>query len=165
MQFQVPQFIETEDKIVGPLSLRQFGYVGGAGIVSFLLFFAVKTWVWAVSSVFLAAVALLFAFLKINGQPLQKVLRAAAAFFLRPQIYAWQPEKPRAKKEEELKSSGFEDFLSSIVSGLTLKRTWQTLQTSGPPEARRRIGGKRERFEIFRRLSGAQEVARRVDYR
>jgi hypothetical protein len=33
-QFHVPQFIEVEDKIFGPLTLKQFLYViGGAGIV------------------------------------------------------------------------------------------------------------------------------------
>ena len=46
MQFQVPQFIETEDKIVGPLTLRQFLYIGAAGLLSFLLFFVLKIWFW-----------------------------------------------------------------------------------------------------------------------
>ena len=33
MQFQVPQFIEVEDKIFGPLTFKQFVYVaGGAGL-------------------------------------------------------------------------------------------------------------------------------------
>ena len=29
MQFQVPQFIEVEDKIFGPLTFKQFIYMGG----------------------------------------------------------------------------------------------------------------------------------------
>ena len=38
MQFQVPQFIEVEDRILGPLTFKQFIYlVGGAGI-SFVLY-------------------------------------------------------------------------------------------------------------------------------
>ena len=39
MQFQVPQFIDVENKIIGPLSLRQFLYLAGAGLISFMLFF------------------------------------------------------------------------------------------------------------------------------
>ena len=31
MEYQVPQFIEVEDKIVGPLTLKQFIYIAGAG--------------------------------------------------------------------------------------------------------------------------------------
>ena len=37
MQFKVPQFIDMEDKIVGPLTLKQFAYILGAGGFSFLL--------------------------------------------------------------------------------------------------------------------------------
>ena len=37
MQYQVPQFIETEDKVVGPFSLRQFAYVGAAATKSVVL--------------------------------------------------------------------------------------------------------------------------------
>ncbi|TSC61742.1 MAG: SsrA-binding protein, partial [Parcubacteria group bacterium Athens0416_74] len=29
MQFQVPQFIEVEDKIVGPLTFKQFVFIAG----------------------------------------------------------------------------------------------------------------------------------------
>ncbi len=38
MEYQVPQFIEVEDKIIGPLTLKQFIYVAGASglaVVSF----------------------------------------------------------------------------------------------------------------------------------
>ena len=48
MQFQVPQFIETEDKIVGPFTLRQFIYVAGAGLGSVILYFSVATWLWLI---------------------------------------------------------------------------------------------------------------------
>ena len=36
MQYPVPQFTEVEDKIIGPLSLKQFGIIFGAGIIVFL---------------------------------------------------------------------------------------------------------------------------------
>ena len=53
MQFQVPQFTEAEDKIVGPLTLRQFIYIAAAGGVSVMLYFAVITWLWAFLSMFI----------------------------------------------------------------------------------------------------------------
>ena len=37
MRFQVPQFIEVEDKIFGPLTLKQFIYLAGAGGLVFVL--------------------------------------------------------------------------------------------------------------------------------
>lgn len=36
MQYPVPQFTEVEDKIIGPLSLKQFGIIFGAGVIVFL---------------------------------------------------------------------------------------------------------------------------------
>ena len=36
MQFRVPQFIDIEDKILGPLSWRQFAYVLGAAAVAYI---------------------------------------------------------------------------------------------------------------------------------
>ena len=37
MRFQVPQFIEVEDKIFGPLTLKQFLYTAGGAAVGFII--------------------------------------------------------------------------------------------------------------------------------
>lgn len=37
MQFQVPQFIEVEDKIFGPLTFKQFVYIAGGVALMYLL--------------------------------------------------------------------------------------------------------------------------------
>ena len=47
MEYQVPQFIEVEDKIIGPLTLKQFIYLAGAaGLV--VVFFAYLPFIVAV---------------------------------------------------------------------------------------------------------------------
>ena len=38
MQFSVPQFVEVEDKIIGPLTLKQFLVLLGGGFVVFVLY-------------------------------------------------------------------------------------------------------------------------------
>ena len=38
MQFPVPQFIDVEDKIIGPFTLKQFGFVFGGGILVLAIF-------------------------------------------------------------------------------------------------------------------------------
>ena len=70
MQFQVPQFIEVEDKIFGPLTLKQFFYVLGGGATIFILYALVRP----MFLMFLLAipVAIFFgmlAFYKVNSQP------------------------------------------------------------------------------------------------
>lgn len=170
MQFQVPQFIETEDKIVGPLSLRQFAYIATAGGLSFILFFAFETWLWFILTIFLAALSFSLAFLRINGQPLVKVLLAAGRFFWRPQTFVWQPERRReAKAEVEPQEQKPIFSLQEIMAGMALKSTWQKLQTgsrrSPAEEAKPTTQKLKERYQIFEKITGDRQAARRVDYR
>ena len=101
MQFQVPQFIETEDKIIGPLSLRQFIYVGAGGGLSALLYFVAQTWLWALGSIFIFAIAIAFAFVKIEGRPFANVLVSAFHFYWKPQTYIWKPEHETVRLSQE----------------------------------------------------------------
>ena len=43
MRFQVPQFIEVEDKIFGPMTLKQFIYMAGGAGLSFLIYVLAKS--------------------------------------------------------------------------------------------------------------------------
>ncbi|MBI2024517.1 MAG: PrgI family protein [Candidatus Harrisonbacteria bacterium] len=99
MQFQVPQFIETESKIVGPLTLKQFGWLGGAGLLAFILFFVLKTAVWVIVTVLLGIIAAAFAFGKYQGRPLVTVMKSAVAYLWKPKLYLWKrsEEKPQVQ--------------------------------------------------------------------
>ena len=100
-QFQVPQFIETEDKIVGPLTLRQSLYLAAAGLILFLSFFILKTFLWFILAAFIGTAAALMAFVKFNGQPMHKAIFAMLNYAWHPRFYLWksplvQPSSPRA---------------------------------------------------------------------
>jgi type IV secretory pathway VirB10-like protein len=104
MQFQIPQFIETESKIIGPMTLKQFAYIGVTGLIIFLLFFILKTAVWAFLSAIIAAIGLGLAFIKYNGQKLPTILRSAIVYIWRPKFYLWMSPKGEAKKGDEIKT-------------------------------------------------------------
>ena len=38
LQFPVPQFVDVEDKIIGPFTLKQFGFVFGGGLLIVAIF-------------------------------------------------------------------------------------------------------------------------------
>ncbi len=170
MQFQVPQFIDTEDKIVGPLTLRQFFYVGGAAGLSVLLYFTVQLWLWLLLSLPIAAVGAALAFVKINGRPLAKLLVASTGFYWKPQTYVWQPEHPELPKNTSTLRTFFGDTFSSlenIVGGLALKNAEERVlvgSKANPLQSSILRPGK-ERYEILRRAGGERRAARRVDYR
>jgi hypothetical protein len=38
MRYQVPQFIDVEDKVIGPLTIKQFIYLAGGAGMCFVIF-------------------------------------------------------------------------------------------------------------------------------
>lgn len=96
MQFKVPQFIDVEDKIFGPFTFKQFGYLVGAGGFAFII--------WSfVPYAFLAAILILpisgfflaLAFVKINNRPFIDFVESAVKYFTGAKIYTWkQPVAP-----------------------------------------------------------------------
>ena len=101
MEYQVPQFIEVEDKIFGPLTIKQFIYLaGGAGIITILvlslpLVFAI------ILGAPVAALSAALSFYKINGKPFIEILESGLVYFLGGRLYLWKKEKePVAPKVE-----------------------------------------------------------------
>ena len=95
MEYQVPQFIEVEDKVVGPLSLKQFLYVGG-GVGLCAIFFVYLNFVLALLlSVLIGGLALALAFYKVNGKPFLDVLEAGFNYYTGGKLFLWKKEAPK----------------------------------------------------------------------
>lgn len=92
MQFVVPQFIEVEDKIVGPLSVRQFLiFLVGFGII-FILFKLLSFVVFIIAAMMVFALTGIFAFAKINGQAFHYFFLNIIYTIKRPHLKVWQKE-------------------------------------------------------------------------
>ncbi len=101
MQFQIPQFIEVEDKIFGPLTFKQFIYlVGGAGI-SFIIYSVLPFFLAVLFIVPVVALSLALAFYKINNKPFIGVLEAAFKYALGNKLYIWKKSEREATRKEE----------------------------------------------------------------
>ncbi len=172
MQYQVPQFIETEDKVVGPFSLRQFAYVGVAALITGVCYFLLQTWLFAIVAIILLGSSLALSFIKINGRPVTKVIFSAFNFYWHPQTYVWKPDHPVEQRHTAPVVREMAP-IEAIASGNALHKSWQNLQTGTPPAAEAKKESARqfvekkmaERYQIFRRQSGERDAARRVDYR
>lgn len=91
MRFQLPQFIETETKLVGPLTLRQFLWVAGGAAILFLLFSTLGlTFTFFVAGLPIAAIFTALAFLKIEGMPLINYVAYALSYLLNPKRYIFR---------------------------------------------------------------------------
>ena len=94
MQFNVPQFLDIEDKVIGPLTLKQFGYLAGAGGVIFMIYTVVPNFALFILlsiPVFLLGVAL--AFVKINGRPFINLVVSFVTYMFKPKLYIWRKKR------------------------------------------------------------------------
>ena len=127
-QFQVPQFIETETKIVGPLTLKQFLYIGAASLISFFLFFVLQLWLWFIVTAILGTAAAALAFIKVNGRPMPVILKSIISYFWQPRMYLWQREDAALKLTEiQLPKTG---QISSSEGKTSIKSLWTKLLTT-----------------------------------
>ena len=100
MHFQVPQYIDVEDKIIGPLSLKQFFYLLAGGGIIFLLYNVLKPAALIIVSIPIALLSILFAFYKKDNQKFTKFVTNFLGFISKPNIYTWK-KSPMKKPEEE----------------------------------------------------------------
>lgn len=95
MRFQVPQFIEMEDNIFGPLTFKEFSYLaGGAGLCFLIYRFAPSLILGAPLIIAVGTFALALAFYRPNNKPFIEMVQAAIIYFFGKKLYLWHKEKP-----------------------------------------------------------------------
>lgn len=123
MRFQVPQFIEVEDKIFGPLTLKQFIYLAGAGGVVFVLWRIFPFIVAIIIATPIIALALALAFYKVNRRPFINVLEAAFKYIISDRLYLWKSKDISDIKTQKKVTEDTEKSMLQVpkLSGSKLK--------------------------------------------
>ncbi|MEN9649165.1 MAG: hypothetical protein RL094_132 [Candidatus Parcubacteria bacterium] len=105
MKYQVPQFIEVEDKIFGPLTFRQFVYLAGGAAICFMAYKLLPLIVSVFIIVPMGGLSIALAFYKVNNRPFIDVIEAGFKFFLTSKLYVWRKidKKPEEKSVEDIK--------------------------------------------------------------
>ncbi len=88
--FSVPQFIDVEDKIVGPLTWKQLGWMIGMGVVIMLFFKLFDTALFVIATIPVVLLFVAFAFYKPNGFPMTTFVFYAILFLFRPKVAVWR---------------------------------------------------------------------------
>lgn len=91
-QFTVPQFIDVEDKILGPLTIRQFLIILGGAIIIFLAFRFGDLGLFIIVLIVVGILVLAFAFVKINGQPFHYFLLNLLQTSKKPSLRVWRKD-------------------------------------------------------------------------
>lgn len=137
MRFEVPQFIDVEDKIVGPFTWRQFVYIaGGVGILITLWLLLDSFLLFVLLGLPIGALAVSLAFQRVNNRPFSVFLEAFFTYLTRKKIYLWQrdsvqeiithttapPETPSALDPSALIGKSAIRMLSQKLEGGTEKK-------------------------------------------
>ncbi len=93
MRFEVPQFIEVEDKIVGPLTWRQFIYLAGGVGILIIFYVTFPFFLFAMFGLPLGALAGFLAFHRVNNRPFSIFLESFVSYMRKGKLYLWQREE------------------------------------------------------------------------
>lgn len=146
MRYQVPQFIDIEDKIFGPLTIKQFVYLAGGAGLSFVL--------WKLLPLFIALIVIApvivlsvgLAFYKVNNRPLLTTLEYAVGYFFGEKLYLWKTDKEvpihksvKTTKESELISVPklSESKLKDLAWSLDIKENINPVTRENEPKSKK----------------------------
>jgi len=144
MQFAVPQFTDVEDKLIGPLTLKQFLVVMATGglvlffysllkLSVFFFFFAIPV----------GLVGLMLTFGKFNGRPMLQYAAVFVTYLTKPQVRVFKREEisisnsVKAEKKEEVAPNKLEEPNQSRLKKLAYLLDQQTLEQKALLESKK----------------------------
>lgn len=89
-QFVIPQFIDSEAKILGPITVRQFVIILIGGMLIALIYaIAPSTMIFVAGAVPIAIIVLVVGFVKVNGQHFHYFVLNLLQTWRRPSLRIW----------------------------------------------------------------------------
>lgn len=104
-QYTVPQFIDAEDRIIGPITARQFIILMVVGLIEFALFKLAPFVYFLAIGIPLIGVGGTVAFMKVNGAPFHYFLLNLLQTMKRPRLRVWNKAYTDAQLKELLKQT------------------------------------------------------------
>ena len=157
MQYQVPQFIEVEDKIFGPLTFKQFAYLVGGGGISFLA----HRFVGFPLSIFIIVPTLGFAlataFYKVNKKPFLEVFEAAIKYTFGNKLYVWKKEEKEPMGQKVITTEAPVVYVPKLSESKLRELTWnldinETIYSNEERRGRDERAGRQGPLEAFKGL-------------
>ncbi|HEX7586146.1 MAG TPA: PrgI family protein [Patescibacteria group bacterium] len=88
--FNIPQFLDTEDKVVGPFTVKQLGWMAAAAGTLFLLYLLLSKTAMIILAIPILAIFGGLAFYKPEGRTLTSYVSSVVFFSLHPKMYIWK---------------------------------------------------------------------------
>ncbi|MCX6807820.1 MAG: PrgI family protein [Patescibacteria group bacterium] len=88
MRYKVPQFVDMEDRIIGPITMRQLIILGVGGILTYAAYMKMGG-SWPIVAIPAGGGAIAFAFLKIQDMTLFRFALALTQYIVKPEKRVW----------------------------------------------------------------------------
>lgn len=124
MYFQVPQFIDIEDKIFGPLTFKQFLYLLGGAAITFVLIKLLPTFIAILLSLPFIGLSLALAFYKVNNRPFIQIMQSWFSYLTTTRLYTWKVRRPEDKKVEDKKEDEPLNYVPKISDSKLKDISW-----------------------------------------
>ncbi len=95
MQFNIPQFIDKEDKIVGPLTAKQLGWMFGGGAILLVLWNLLDMTAFILAAIVVGGIVGAFAFYRPYNQTFLNFILSLFSFTMKPKFYLWKRVPPK----------------------------------------------------------------------
>jgi hypothetical protein len=105
MRFEVPQFIEVEDKIFGPFTWKQFIYLAGGLGFLILLFFLLPFLLFILIGTPIGVLTGFLTFHRVNNRPFSVFLESLVTYFSKNKLYLWRKDQEQSVIEHPTESN------------------------------------------------------------
>lgn len=96
MQFQVPQFLDVEDKIIGPFTMKQFVYiVGGIGLGYMSQRYISFLGIGYIIGLAFVALGGALAYYRPNKKPFANMIESGFNFIKSSRLYVWRRQEKK----------------------------------------------------------------------
>lgn len=134
----MPQFIDVEDKIIGPITVRQFVLMVVAALIAFILYRSLSLLAFGISVALDVGIFATLAFAKINGRPIHFFFVNLIQTYQRPNIRVWNKEvyvRDIKEVKSEIKEFAPKRAVKESVSHSRLDDLSLVVNTGGSYEA------------------------------
>jgi len=134
-KFIVPQFIDAEDKIFGPITVRQFVMMIGGVFVIFLSYKLADFALFLFQTIVVVIFVFLFAFYKVNGAPFHIYALNIIETLKQPAVRIWRKEYIKietfSNKDNKKKKDTYVVPQKNFVGGKKLSELSLIIDTGG----------------------------------
>ncbi len=124
MRFQVPQFIEVEDKIFGPLTFKQFIYLAGSVGIAVVLFAFLPKFLAILIGIPVVVFGAMLSFYRMNGKPFIEIVEAFVRYSFGGKLYLWQKENKKPEHEDVGSGPAPEVFVPKLSESKLKDLSW-----------------------------------------